>query len=39
MEIIRLLVDFTRNVDPSTFPEFLRQIEGLSQGNEEMYVK
>jgi hypothetical protein len=39
MQIIRLLVDSTRNVDPSASPDFLRQIEGLSQGYEELYVK
>ncbi len=39
MGIIRLLVDFTRKVDSPASPEFLRQIEGLSQGKEEMYVK
>jgi hypothetical protein len=39
MEIIRLLVDFTRKVDPPASPEFSRQIEGLSQGSEKMYVK
>jgi hypothetical protein len=39
MEIIRLLVDSTRDVDSSASPEFLRQIEGLSQEYEEVHVK
>jgi len=38
MELVRLLVESTRRVDPSASPEFLEQIQSFSQEYEKMYV-
>jgi len=38
MELVRLLVESTRRVDPCSSPEFLEQIQSFSQEYEKMYV-